>query len=168
MNSISNNPVYIEGIRYTTGIDSFQNGSNNPGTSNVSYDKYLSQDNKNIIVTEKPDKSPAAANLYKYQYNAPAFKLMSTGQTFNEIEKPLNNNSKSSSSNPGTTGNPAQYNYVNNNSASGYFIFDTFRERKLNKEQNSKPPNPMKKKLENAYHLNKGGDAGSLVNMIFY
>ena len=168
MNSISNNPVYVEGIRYTTGIDNIQKNINQPGQSNVLYDKYFSQDLKNIIVSEKPDKYSSTANYYRYQYSSPASRLMNAGQTFNEIEKPFSNNSSGSQGNQRTANNSSRLNYDNYNAVSGYFILDNGKQKKLNKRPDIETANPMKKKLAKTYHLDNNSEPGSLVNMTYY
>ena len=168
MNPISNNPFYIEGIRYTTGVDNSQKELNSFNQNNVTYDNYLPQDIKNIIVSEKPDKYSKAANFYRYQYSSPASRLINTGQTFNEIEKPFSYNLLSTLENPGTANNPSQLNYNNHNAVSGYYIFDNFKQNNLNKEPGSEPSNPMKKKLEKTYRSGKESEPGTLVNMTYY
>ena len=169
MAPISNNPSLIEGLRYTAGTDKIQNISSSPRRSYSAYQKYATNDIKNTIVSEKPDSYSGVAGFYRYKYNAPASRLLYTGQTFNEIEKPLNNGKSYSYGGKNTAAEnsqPQNYNIYEN--AVGYYIVSNIKQTKSQEETRSKKSNPMKKKLEKTYHSGSDNPTGSLVNIIYY
>ena len=168
MNSISNNPVYVEGIRYTAGLDNIQKNINQPQPGNVDYLKNFSQDDKNVIVSEKPDKFPGNVNFYRYQYSSPASRLTYTGQIFNEIEKPYKAGSSSSQGNQQSSNNNAAINYDKYNAVSGFYIFDNGSQKQVSKSSAGRQGDKLKKKIDKAYHRNYYPEPGSLVNMTYY
>ncbi len=169
MTAISNNPSLVEGVRYSSGIDGIRRISNSPRRNDNSYNKNQTVDSKNISVSEKPDNSSNVASYYRYRYNSPASRLLYTGLTFNEIEKPHSNNSPASSNKKETPAqNPVPSNYNVFENAVGYYIVSKTKPSKSDAETGNKNKNPMKKKLDRTYHSGIETSPGSLVNIIYY
>lgn len=170
MAPISNNPSLVEGVRYTNGLDSLQRITNSPRRNNNSYDRYKSTDSKNISVSEKSGNTSNVTDYYRYRYNSPAAKLLYTGLTFNEIEKPLKSSASSSGTKKQTQAqnNPAPANYNVFENAVGYYIVSKTNQTKSGSETGNKNKNPMKRKLDKAYHSGGEASTGSLVNIVYY
>ncbi len=168
MSPITNSPIFIENLSYSSGADSFVKSITTPRQDSFTSSKNLSQNSINNIISEQPDKGTAFTNYYMLRCSAPVSRSLESGTLYNEIEKPLNFPSQASQNNTTAMENPAQLNYNTYNAVSGYYIMGNSTLEKPGRRREAIPSGSIKKKLDKAYHLGNNPEPGSLVNMTYY
>lgn len=168
MTSVSNNPAYIESVlapAKSAIVQSISGSSNNS-----SPDSKIPQDSKNKIVTENQSKNSSINNNLRFQQNIPVSDVLSSGQPYNEVNKPFV--SKETIAN---TYNPKYQdqnsNYDSNqiiNTGSSFYLVDTKSNSSSNKDQVKKPKTPMDERINKTYRTGTQIDTGTLVNVIYY
>ncbi len=161
---ISNNPYIVEAVRYTTKLDYSQKATNFTSLNQDSSGNKLSKDVKNSLVSEKLNSSNFN---FRYLYNVPLSRLNSTGQIFNEKEKPLAADNSNDSNN---NFNDLKHltNDSNQNGVYGYYIVDSKMTANSRDNSSRKNTNSIKKQLDKTYHSSSQNSKGSLVNIIYY
>ncbi len=171
MTSVSNNPAFIESVLAPakSGIIQSITGSSNNSSSP---DSNIPQDTKNKIVTENQSKNSSAAinNNLRFQQNIPISDILSSGQPYNEVNKPFV--SKETIAN---TYNPKYQDQNSNyessqiiNAGSSFYLIDTKSNSSSTKDQVKKPKTPMDERINKTYRTGTQIDTGTLVNVIYY
>lgn len=166
MDTISNNISQVASVRTITSLNYIKRTYNLPIESNNSFDKQITEDTKNTIVSEQQDNSsnPALFN-YQYQNNVPVSLLSTAGKPYNETTKPLVSKDNSSSNDEAEDSDYyiEEANESARQNVSGYYIIDKNAAVSGSKLQKSR--SPMQARLNKTYNLNFGIEPGTIVNI---
>ena len=168
MDTISNNPTQINSVRTVTSLNYIKRTYNLPQDDSKSFEKEISSDEKSLIVGEKQNNSSNAASFdYQFQNNVPVSVLLTTNQTYNEINRPLATPENS----PAKTESEIS-NYTiedssgkNQKAGLGYYLVDTHIATTSGKKASQKLSSPLKDRLNKIYNLNFSIDPGTIVNV---
>jgi len=169
MDIISNNIPQIGSVRTVTSLNYIKRTYNLPVDSNNSFEKQISEDSKNSIVSDQQGNSVnSAAYNYQYQSNVPVSLLSTANQPFNDTIKPsVKKNAPASNDEPE---NPDYYveeaPEKARNTSLGYYIIDTKAPLSGTKQQ--KLTSPMQNRINKTYNLNFGIEPGTIVNITLF
>ena len=169
MDIVSNNIPQVSSVRTVTSLNYIKRTYNLPVESNNSFDKQISDESKNSIVSDQQGNNVStAAYNYQYQSNVPVSLLSTTNQPFNETVKPSIIKSA-----PASNDEPENSDYYveeapekTNNKSLGYYIIDSKAPLSANRRQ--KLNNPMQDRINKTYKLNYGIEPGTIVNITLY
>jgi hypothetical protein len=169
MDTISSNISQVASVRTVTSLNYIKRTYNLPVDNNNSFEKKITEEAKNSIVSEQQDDNftPASFN-YQFQHNVPISLLSTAGQTFNETAKPLVSKSSPTSNDKAENSDYSveETNEDGQQNVSGYYIID--KNAAVSSSKLQKTPSPMQARLNKTYNLNFGIEPGTIVNITCY